>query len=204
TAANASARARTTRANSCASIRRWRSKSRTRSVRISASQRVAPPRKRPLRSRRGKMSEGERRDPAARPRAEPSLKSRALRCLSRREYSRSELARKLAPHAESAEQLDTLLDRPVQAQLLSDERFAESLVHRRAQQRGASVIRHELRAHHLDDELVAAHVAELARSEHVRARALWKRRFGTLPTSTAERARQSRFLLSRGFSAEVV
>lgn len=166
------------------------------------------------------MSAGERRDPEARQRpaearqrvespdarqrAEPSLKSRALRCLSRREYSRSELARKLAPHAESAEQLDTLLDRLVQEKLLSDERFAASLVHRRAQQRGASVIRHELRTHRLDDELVAAHVAELARSEPVRARALWKRRFGSLPTSTAERARQSRFLLSRGFSADVV
>lgn len=147
---------------------------------------------------------GERRDPAARPRPEPSLKSRALRALSRREYSRSELARKLAPYAESAEQLETLLDRLVQEKLLSNERFAESLVHRRAQARGASVIRHEMRAHRLDDELVAAHVAELTRSELARARALWERRFGSLPESTAERARQSRFLLARGFSADVV
>lgn len=152
------------------------------------------------------MGVGERRDSAARPRprAEPSLKSRALRALSRREYSRSELARKLAPHAESVEQLDALLDRLVQEKLLSDERFAESLVRRRAQARGATVIRHELRTHRLDDDLVAAHIAELTRSELVRARALWERRFGSRPTSTAERARQSRFLLSRGFSAHVV
>lgn len=138
------------------------------------------------------------------PRPEPSLKARALRALARREHSRAELERKLAPHAESAEQLQALLDRLVETGLLSNERFAQSVVHRRASTRGTAVIRHELRAHGLADEAVAAHVASLEKSEFERARALWSRRFGAAPESLAERARQLRFLLSRGFSAEVV
>ncbi|HEY0876810.1 MAG TPA: recombination regulator RecX [Zeimonas sp.] len=138
------------------------------------------------------------------PRPEPTLKARALRMLARREHSRVELERKLAPHAESVEQLHALLDRLVETGLLSNDRFAQSVVHRRASTRGAAVIRHELRAHGLNEEMVAAHVASLARSEFERARALWARRFGAAPASLAERAQQSRFLLARGFSADVV
>ncbi len=133
-----------------------------------------------------------------------SLKARALRLLTRREHSRTELARKLAPHAEAAEQLEALLDELVAARLLSNERFAESLVHRRADRYGAATIRHELRTHGLDETLVRNHVAELERTELERARAVWARRFGVRPASLAERARQTRFLLARGFSAETV
>lgn len=127
-----------------------------------------------------------------------------MRLLARREYSRSELARRLAPHAESAGQVETLLDELVAARLLSNERFAESLVHRRAERYGAATIRHELRTYGLDDELVRAHVASLERTEFERARAVWLRRFGRSPGSLGERARQVRFLQARGFSAETV
>ncbi len=137
-------------------------------------------------------------------RPEPTLKARALRMLARREHSRTELERKLVPHAESGEQLRALLDRLVETGLLSNERFAQSVVHRRAATRGAAVVRHELRAHGLSDEAVAEHVATLEHSEFERARALWVRRFGSKPESLAERARQSRFLLARGFAADVV
>jgi len=132
------------------------------------------------------------------------LKARALRLLARREHSRIELARKLARHAESAEALEALLDQLAEAGLLSNERFAESLVHRRAQRYGVATTRHELRTHGLDAQLVEAHVGALERSELARARAVWMRRFGAAPASAAERARQSRFLLARGFSAETV
>lgn len=137
-------------------------------------------------------------------RPRPTLQARALRALARREHSRAELARKLAPHAESAEQLEALLDRLAGAGWLSNERFAESLVRRREPVRGTAVIRHEMRAHGLDSELVAARVAELRHTEYARARALWARRYDSAPVDAAQRARQSRFLLARGFSADVV
>ena len=133
-----------------------------------------------------------------------SLKGRALRYLSRREHSRLELRRKLAPHAESAEQLDRVLDELEAARLLSNRRFAESLVHRKGERFGAAVIRHELRSHALDSGLVAEQVATLAETEHARAQALWERRFGAPPDSPQQRAKQIRFLMARGFRAEVV
>lgn len=133
-----------------------------------------------------------------------TLKARALRALARREYSRAELERRLAPHAASAAEVQQLLDRLVEAGLLSNERFAESLVHRRAGVRGAAVIRHELQAHGLSEEMVNRHVGSLRESEPERARALWERRFGTPPASRPEYARQMRFLLSRGFDADTV
>ena len=61
-----------------------------------------------------------------------SLKSRALRYLSAREHSRSELARKLARHAAESDNLDALLDELEAGKFLSEERFAESLVNRRS------------------------------------------------------------------------
>lgn len=97
-----------------------------------------------------------------------------------------------------------MLDELAAARLLSNERFAESLVHRRAERYGAATIRHEMRTHGLDEALVQAHAAALERTEFQRARAVWQRRFGAPPESLAERARQTRFLLARGFSAETV
>ena len=55
------------------------------------------------------------------------LKARALRHLARREHSRAELARKLAPHAESPAALGQLLDALAARRQLSDERYAEAL-----------------------------------------------------------------------------
>jgi regulatory protein len=137
-----------------------------------------------------------------------SLKGRALRYLSRREHSRLELYRKLSRHAESPEQLDRLLDELEKANLLSNSRFAESVVNRKAARSGSGLIRHELRSHGVDPSLVAAHLGSLAPSELERARALWQRRFGGMQAGAdadpRDRARQARFLLSRGFASEVV
>lgn len=137
-------------------------------------------------------------------RAPLSLKGRALRHLSRREHSRLELQRKLAPHAESAEALDALLDELESARLLSGQRFAESLVYRKAERFGSALIRRELRSHALEPDIVAQQLALLEQTELARARALRDRRFGEPPESAQGRARQARFLMARGFRAEVV
>jgi len=148
--------------------------------------------------------DSEREPRPARARAQPSLKGRALRYLSRREHSRLELRRKLAPHAESPEQLDRVLDELEAARLLSNRRFAESLVYRKAARFGTALIRHELRSHKLDADLVDGQVAALNDSELARARALWEGRFGEPADAPQARAKQYRFLLSRGFRADVV
>jgi regulatory protein len=127
-----------------------------------------------------------------------------LSYLARREHSRTELRRKLAPHAESAEQLDRLLDELETKKLLSDERFVEVLKRSRGERFGTARIKQELKAHQLGDALVRSAVDELRQTELARARAVWQRRFGAPATDAAERARQMRFLAQRGFSTEVI
>jgi regulatory protein len=139
-----------------------------------------------------------------RPRREKSLLARALGYLARREHSRAELARKLAPHAESAAQLDRLLDDLEAKTLLSDRRFTEVLARSRGERFGTARVRQELRAHGISDSLLRDAVGELARTELQRARAVWRRKCGAPPADGAERARQMRFLAQRGFSSDVI
>ena len=133
-----------------------------------------------------------------------SLRGRALALLARREHSRVELARKLAPHAESAAQLEETLDALEREKLLSAARFVQSVVHRRAARFGVRRIAHELQQHQLQGEVSAPALADLKATERERAQAVWQRRFGEVAESPAERGRQHRFLAQRGFSAEAI
>nr|WKF57205.1 Regulatory protein RecX [Paraburkholderia busanensis] len=133
-----------------------------------------------------------------------SLKGRALGYLSRREYSRAELARKLKPYVEETDSLDTLLDQLEAENWLSNSRFAESLIHRRSSRLGASRIIGELKQHAVDSTLVEEASAQLRETEFARAQAVWEKKFGRLPESPAERAKQARFLASRGFSGSTI
>ncbi|MFM0394448.1 recombination regulator RecX [Paraburkholderia phytofirmans] len=133
-----------------------------------------------------------------------SLKGRALGYLSRREYSRTELARKLKPFVEENDSLDTVLDALEAENWLSDSRFAESLIHRRSSRLGASRIVGELKQHSVDQTLVEEASAQLRETELARAHAVWQKKFGRLPETPAERAKQQRFLASRGFSGATI
>jgi len=138
------------------------------------------------------------------PRPQLSLKGRALRLLSGREHSRSELERKLAAHEEEPGQLRRVLDELQAKGFIDHARVAESLIHRRAGKLGAARIRQELQAKGLDAELVAQTVAGLRATEVQRAREVWQRRFDAPPADAAERGKQTRFLAARGFDGEVI
>ncbi|ONX54395.1 recombination regulator RecX [Burkholderia cenocepacia] len=133
-----------------------------------------------------------------------SLKGRALGYLSRREYSRAELARKLAPYVGEDESVEPVLDALEKEGWLSDARFAESLVHRRASRVGVARIVGELKRHAVGDSLVEAVNAQLRETELTRAQAVWRKKFGALPQTPAERAKQARFLAARGFSSATI
>jgi regulatory protein len=130
----------------------------------------------------------------------PSLKARALRYLSTREHSRLELGRKLARYAEEGDDVEALLDFLEKNNWLSQERFAESLIHRKAGRYGNGRVLAELQNHGIDGEAMAEIKAELADSETARAREVWRRKFGKVAEDAAERSKQMRFLLQRGFS----
>lgn len=135
---------------------------------------------------------------------EPSLRERALGCLSRREYSRLELKRKLAPHAEDEHEVEALLEDFASRGWLSEARFAEQIVHARRSKYGAQRIAHELKEKGVSAEAVAAILPDLRESELEIARAVWVKRFGLQPQDAKERAKQIRFLMSRGFSSSII
>lgn len=155
----------------------------------------------------GDPSGGEPSDPSRKAKAPPkgpSLKMRAVGYLSRREHAREELARKLAPHAEDPAEVDTVLDALEKEGWLSTERFAQSLVHRRASRQGAARIVQELRQHGVDDNQVAELREQLRATEYDRALEVWKRKFDAKPEDRAAYAKQARFLASRGFAHDVI
>jgi regulatory protein len=91
-----------------------------------------------------------------------------------------------------------------QSRLQSDSRYAEALVHTRAGRFGAARIAVELRDKGVAPELVDGAMTALRADEQARALAVWRRKYPAPGTSREECAKQGRFLLSRGFSAEVV
>lgn len=135
---------------------------------------------------------------------ERSLAGRAVALLARRDHSRLELARKLAPHADSPAELEALLDDLEARQLLSDARYAEARAGALARKFGVSRIEHELRRQGVPDEAVSRATAGVRSTELDRARAAWRKRFGAPAADTTGRAKQMRFLQGRGFSFEVI
>ena len=150
----------------------------------------------------------------------PSLKARALRLLSLREYSRKELAAKLTESearwaklgGEQSEltadarngQIEAVLDDFEARGWLSDERFAEALVRRRSERYGVRKIQGELERAGVDTLTSASLLSSLRETEYQRAYELWLRKYGEKAQDQKERARQYRFLASKGFGSEVV
>jgi regulatory protein len=134
----------------------------------------------------------------------PSLKARALKYLAAREHSRLELGRKLARYAGESDDVEALLDWLEARKFLSQSRFSESLVHRRAQRFGNSRILSELQSHGIEGEAIDSIKAGLAAGENERAIEVWRRKFSHPPANAAERAKQMRFLQQRGFSHRAI
>jgi len=139
-----------------------------------------------------------------RPAFEPSLKGRALRLLSQREHSRLELERKLSAHETEPGTLAKALDELQARGFISEERVIESVVHRRGAKLGTARLKQELQAKGLSGAAVTEALEQLRSTELERAREVWARKFGEPATEPKEKARQVRFLISRGFAAEVV
>jgi regulatory protein len=135
---------------------------------------------------------------------ELSLRVRAMQYLARREHSRAELQHKLKSHVQEGEDLTAVLDELEKRNWLSDARAATQLVDAKRSRFGSQRIAHELRQRGIGDDLIAAALPELKASELETAREVWQRKFGKPPQEAKEKARQMRFLQSRGFSTDVI
>ena len=161
----------------------------------------------------------------------PSLKARALRLLSQREHSRAELAKKLSDylsfqakadrasnaleHDQESKQTDApTLSRELQIEAvlddfekrgwLSDVRFAEALVRRRSERYGARKIKDELQRAGVANDTSTALLDTLKTTEFQRAKELFERKFNGIAEDQKMRAKQYRFLVSKGFNPEIV
>lgn len=158
-----------------------------------------------------------------------SLQALAVQYLSRREYSRAELSRKLAqPSAAvlraakqnpdtpllskpSAQDISAVLDGLEQQGFLNDARFALSLLHRKAGKLGAARLMQELSQHKLAPDVASELSSQLKSTELARCHAAWSQRFGHKDLTTLDavlvqsaRDKQTRFLLARGFASTAV
>jgi regulatory protein len=133
-----------------------------------------------------------------------SLKGRALRLLSGREYSRAELVKKLSPFETTSGELEKALDELQAKDFINEQRVVDSVLHRRSAKLGAARIKQELQSKGLAAAAVLDAVDLLKSTEVERAREVWRKKFGSAPENAAERGKQMRFLMSRGFGSEAI
>ena len=133
-----------------------------------------------------------------------TLKQRAIAMLARREHSRAELVRRLAPAQATRAEVDGVLDELESAGLLSDARFSAALVEQKRGTHGRRAIAYSLRQKGVDAVQAADALGALDRDdERSRAQLLWARKFGTAPRDEREKARQIRFLIARGYPGSI-
>ncbi|OYW65267.1 MAG: recombination regulator RecX [Hydrogenophilales bacterium 12-64-13] len=133
-----------------------------------------------------------------------SLRQRALGYLARREHSRHDLTRKLERAGFEPEAIGPVLDEFEEKNWLSDKRFAESWVADHRARAGSVKLAHDLRQHGISDDVIEAVMRANRDSELERARSVWQKKFGTPAADAADKARQIRFMLSRGFTTDVI
>jgi len=135
---------------------------------------------------------------------ELSLHTRAMKYLVRREYSRAELHAKLLLKATPDDDVDRVLDELAARGWLSDSRAAEQLVRMRRNRFGMQRIAHELRQKGIGEDLINDALPQMKDTELEAARSIWQRKFGIVPEDAKEKAKQLRFMQSRGFMPDVI
>jgi regulatory protein len=133
-----------------------------------------------------------------------SLKSRALRALSQREYSRQELLQKLTPYETQEGELERVLNELELKDFLNEKRHAQSIALRKESKLGVRRIHAEMKQKGVPTDVAESVLEELQTTELARATALWLKKFGTLPLNQKETDQQMRFMMTRGFSSSLL
>lgn len=137
------------------------------------------------------------------------LKRKALDLLSRREHSIYELVEKLRRHAPDTEKelFDELVSELIALGYLSEPRYAEMLIRSRVSKGyGPSRVRQELQQKRVSRELISLSLEACDVDWFELAKEVRERRFGLSEFEGDQklRAKQQRFLFSRGFSSDQV
>lgn len=137
------------------------------------------------------------------------LKRKALDLLSRRDHSVHELSEKLRRHAPEVEQdmLSQITTQLIELGYLSEQRYVDMLIRSRsAKGQGPARVRQELQLQRVDSELISLSLEASDMDWFELARQVRERRFGLDDPGDDQklRAKQQRFLYSRGFSSEQI
>ena len=139
---------------------------------------------------------------------DPDTRARnsAMRLLARREHSRAELRGKLVGRGFENDSVEELLQGLEDQDLLSDERFAMSLIASRAETGyGPKRIGLELRNRGVSEELAREALAKTEVDWEERLTDQVARKFGSDPAQTfPEWARRARYLERRGFGQDAI
>ena len=144
--------------------------------------------------------------PSAAAESDKKAEIAAVRLLARREHGTHELKRKLAAKGHDEDAVERVVDKLRAKELVSDQRFVSTFVHHHARRgQGPVRIRAELRQQGIDDAQIEDEIARASVNWAEVAIGVRQRKFGMqLPGSLAERAKQSRFLQYRGFTADQI
>ena len=137
------------------------------------------------------------------------LKKKALDLLSRRDHSVHELSEKLRRQAPDVDQdlLDQITSQLIELGYLSEQRYVEMLIRSRSVKgQGPARVRQELQLQRVDSELVSLSLEACEIDWFELARQVRERRFGLDDPGDDQklRAKQQRFLYSRGFSSDQI
>ena len=140
------------------------------------------------------------------PDSDPRARNSAMRLLARREHSRAELRGKLIGRGFENGLVEELLQGLEDQDLLSDERFAMSLIASRAETGyGPNRIGLELRNRGVSEELVRETLAKAEVNWERRVIDQVARKFGSDPAQTfPEWARRAKYLERRGFGQDAI
>lgn len=130
----------------------------------------------------------------------------ALDLLARREHSPYELSQKIMRHGFQAEDIQIVLTQLTEQNLLSIERFIESYVAARKRKGfGPLHIQAELAQRGIEPEDIEKYLSPNATGWLDEIKIVWQKRFkNQIPKDFKERAKQMRFLQSRGFTSEQI
>ena len=133
-----------------------------------------------------------------------SLRAQAIRWLARREHSRSELEQKLLAKGWEKSKVREALDELTALGYLSDARYAHALTAQKAGRYSRRGIVAELKSKGVGSREIEDALAQASLDDEAALTALWQRRYGRAPVNERDKARQVRFLQSRGFALSAI
>ena len=118
------------------------------------------------------------------------------------------MGRKILAYSDSLEiskaDLELVLDELEEKDWLSDDRFSEQFVLSKKRKFGARKIAHELKLRGVDESIISRALRGIKDDEFLLAKKIWEKKFNQIPITIDEKAKQIRFMQSRGIEVAII